>query len=1034
MAEQGVGQALHVFIELVYGIDAVASIGRCQDHKGIVGERHPQQFLFPGSLFFGGNIQAGEGNAGHLGGVGFFHAPKQAGLSGIASAGLQLGECHNLVQGTVNRAPGAKAIEGTCLDQAFQGPTVQTTHVSTAAKVVYGLEGAVFLPFLNQRSDGSFADGFYRSKPKSEARCWPAFLVNGKELAGPVYVRQQHRNLELGAFVDGADDSVRIIQPGIQDGTHVLQGIVGLEVGRPVGDKGIADAVGLVEGIAGEGFDEVKNLDGQLAFKPLALGAVNKPVTFFGHQRGDFLAHGLPYRIRLAQRITGKPLQDQEHLVLVNDHAVCLVQQFFQAGVGIGDGRAPVLGLDKSVDVLHWARPIESNHGGDVTQVGGFQLLDVALHPGAFQLEEVGCLARGKQFKRFLVVQRQAPEVYLDTPGLVQQLCCPVQDGQVGQPQEVHFEQAQLGHRVHGVLGHEHRTLFVTPCGTLQGHGFRQGFVGDQDARGVGADVMNYTFKSLGIFHQAAYRCIRLESIAQFRIDSQGVLNGTSLEGDHAGYPVDVAVAHAQAAPHVPQGGLGAHRAKSNDLGHPVAAVSVDNVMEHFVPPVVLEVHVYIGHFLAFQVKEPLKHQAIFQGIDVGDAEAVEGHAGCRAAPNAKHYAVAVHEVADVPDHQEVVGELGITNHLQFVLKPLLGLGCWPGIATSEAFPTKLGKVFVSGHITWRWVLGQVGLSEAQLHVAHVRDQPGVFQCLGVVGEKPLHFLRAFDVVRVVLHPQALFVLDRGIGLDADVQVLKGRLMLSDIVGVVGDHQGNTQLLAEPGQAVVYGRQLRHMLVALQFQEITIPEQFPVLEDLLAGPFGIAVNNKPGHFRRGAAGEADQALVILLQEFPINAGAIMKAFKVPLGYQLHQITVAGVIPGQQDQVIRAAVGGAAVVATAMGNVNLAADDGLYPCFLALRIKVHRAVEAAVVGDGEGVHSHVPDPVDEVGNAADAIKHAVFGVRVQVSEQRADASVGWAKLWVLIEDNTPSGISARQKEGKIRWQSGLAGSRDTELVN
>ena len=85
------------------------------------------------------------------------------------------------------------------------------------------------------------------------------------------------------------------------------------------------------------------------------------------------------------------------------------------------------------------------------------------------------------------------------------------------------------------------------------------------------------------------------------------------------------------------------------------------------------------------------------------------------------------------------------------------------------------------------------------------------------------------------------------------------------------------------------------------------------------------------------------------------------------------------------------------MAAAMSHVDFAADNWLYSRFLALRVKVNHTIEVAVVGDGQGLHSHVPDLVHQVGNAADAIQHAVFGVGVQMGEQRARASVKRASL-------------------------------------
>ena len=226
--------------------------------------------------------------------------------------------------------------------------------------------------------------------------------------------------------------------------------------------------MGLVEGVAGEGFDEIEYLHRQLSLKPFGLGPGDEVVPLLRHQRGDLLAHRLPDDIGGAQGISGELLQDQQHLVLVDDNAVGLVQQFLEAGMRVGDGRPAVLGLNESLYVLHGTRPVQGDHGRDIAEVGRLQLLDVTLHSGAFKLEQVGGVPRRQQLEGGPVVQGQALQVDLDSPVLLYELDRPVQDREVGEAQEVHFQQAQLRHRVHGELGHQHRAALVASGRALQ--------------------------------------------------------------------------------------------------------------------------------------------------------------------------------------------------------------------------------------------------------------------------------------------------------------------------------------------------------------------------------------------------------------------------------------------------------------------------------------------------------------------------------------------------------------------------------------
>ena len=293
---------------------------------------------------------------------------------------------------------------------------------------------------------------------------------------------------------------------------------------------------------------------------------------------------------------------------------------------------------------------------------------------------------------------------------------------------------------------------------------------------------------------------------AHFRAYPEGVLQVAGFERDHTGDAVDIPVAHSQGAADIAQGGFGAQGAEGDDLRYFVVAVLIDDIPQHFVAAVVLEIHIDVGHFLALHIEETLEHQTVLQGVYVGDAEAVEDDAGGGAAADSEQDIVFPDEFDDVPYHEEVVGETGIADDFQFVAQPLHRFRGGVGVALAETGFAYLGQVFVGGH----WiavgavggaVAGQVGLAEIQGHIAHTGDQAGVAQGLiaqggGQIGEKLLHFLGAFDVVGIILHSQPLFVFDGGAGLDADVDVLQGGMMLVDVVGVVGGYQGQLQVVS----------------------------------------------------------------------------------------------------------------------------------------------------------------------------------------------------------------------------------------------
>ena len=87
------------------------------------------------------------------------------------------------------------------------------------------------------------------------------------------------------------------------------------------------------------------------------------------------------------------------------------------------------------------------------------------------------------------------------------------------------------------------------------------------------------------------------------------------------------------------------------------------------------------------------------------------------------------------------------------------------------------------------------------------------------------------------------------------------------------------------------------MLVTLQFQEISVAEH---LLEPPGNPLSfvyVAIIDKARNLGRGASGQSDEALGIFLQQFPVDAGAVVETVDMGPGNQLHQIAIAGIVPG-----------------------------------------------------------------------------------------------------------------------------------------
>ena len=175
------------------------------------------------------------------------------------------------------------------------------------------------------------------------------------------------------------------------------------------------------------------------------------------------------------------------------------------------------------------------------------------------------------------------------------------------------------------------------------------------------------------------------------------------------------------------------------------------------------------------------------------------------------------------------------------------------------------------------------------------------------------------------------------------------------------------------------------MLVALQFQEISVAEQlFEPASDPVSF-IKVPVIDQPGHLGRRAAGDSDEAAVVLFQQLAVDAGTVVETINVGPSDQFHQVAIARIVPCQQEQVVGAALVGRFVEAAAFGDVNLAPDNWLDGRLFAGLVEFHDAVHGAMVSNCYGVHSQRFRLGHQVGNLADAVQHAVLSVDVQVGE-------------------------------------------------
>ncbi len=417
----------------------------------------------------------------------------------------------------------------------------------------------------------------------------------------------------------------------------------------------------------------------------------------------------------------------------------------------------------------------------------------------------------------------------------------------------------------------------------------------------------------------------------------------------HLGDAVDVGVRDVHGAAHVFDGGLRGHGAEGDDLGDVVAAVFLRDVLDDFAAAVHAEIDVDVGHGHALGIQEALEEQFVLQRVDVGDAERVgDQRSGGRSAAGADRNVVLFGVADEVPDDQEISGELHLLDDAEFALQALLVVG--DGVlqlallvqraqrfqAAGEAFAGDVNEVAVDGVAGRNFELRKRIGDFFQAQAAALGDVERAREHLGRIFEHAGHFVVVLDEELVAVELHARGVVNRLAGLDAEHHVLRVGVVFAEVVAVVGGDQRQAEIffqLEEAGMDAVL--HLQALILNLE-KEILFAENVGVGSGGRAGGIVVAFRQAFGDFAFQASGEADQAAGMLGEKLLADARLVVKAMQRGLGSDLDQIAVAFFVFGEHQQmVVGVAFGGGAVVVF-LADVEFAADDGLHSRMLARR--------------------------------------------------------------------------------------------------
>ena len=276
---------------------------------------------------------------------------------------------------------------------------------------------------------------------------------------------------------------------------------------------------------------------------------------------------------------------------------------------------------------------------------------------------------------------------------------------------------------------------------------------------------------------------------------------------------------------------------------------------------------------------------------------------------------------------------------------------------------------------------------EVELQVAHLRNAHRVRDGVGRVRVEGRHLLHAPQVVGVLVHLQPLGVVDVGVRVDADQDVLERRVLLHDVVAVVCGRYGNAQVTVELHQPRVDLRKLLDASVLHQLQ-VVVGEALPVPRDRCCRVVHASLGYEARHLAAGAARQDDQALVMSVQQLSVHPRVVVEPLEVGRSDELDQVTVACLVLRQHGHVVGLLVVGVPVVPASRRDIHLAADDRRYPVRPGSLVEVDGPVQPAVIGYRQVAHAELRRPLDERFDTAQPVEETELSVIVQMRKQPA----------------------------------------------
>ena len=282
---------------------------------------------------------------------------------------------------------------------------------------------------------------------------------------------------------------------------------------------------------------------------------------------------------------------------------------------------------------------------------------------------------------------------------------------------------------------------------------------------------------------------------------------------------VHLGLRQTQRLAHVADGRAPAKADHVRHHGRAAAAVALVDVLDHPLALLVLDVQVDVGRLVPIRRHEPLEHQPGGDGIDHRDAEGVAEDRSRRRAAGVDQDVVAVTEVHQVANGEEIARQPQVLDVPQLPPHALAHRLVEVGIPPPRALPDQALHVAVFGLAVGRGKRRQAVVElAAQVEVAHLGNAQGVVDRLGDAVEELRHFLGGLEHELVIGPQPPPRRFERGRVLDADQHVLQPRTRAVVVVHVVGGRQRQAGAPRDVEQSGV-GQVLRFETMVLELEK-----------------------------------------------------------------------------------------------------------------------------------------------------------------------------------------------------------------------